>query len=97
VLELSTVIRELRRELTTAIDAARDESLKLELGAVELEVTVAVTQEDVLGGKVKFWVLELGTDLKDTTASTQRVKLTLQPRLGDRTPWVTGRVEPDER
>ncbi|MCO5968211.1 trypco2 family protein [Actinoallomurus soli] len=97
MIELSTVIRELREELTTAIDAARDESLRLELGAIELEISVAVTQEDDLGGKVKFWVLELGTDLKDTTASTQRVKLTLQPRLGDATPWVGGRTEPRER
>jgi hypothetical protein len=58
---------------------------------------VAVTQEDDLGGKVKFWVLELGADRKDTAASTQRVKLTLQPKLGDGTPWVTGQAEPGER
>ncbi len=97
MIELSAVVRELRNELTTAIEAAKDEPLKLELGAIELEFSVAVTQEDDLGGKLKFWVLELGSDLKDITASTQRVKLTLQPRLGDRTPWVSGEAEPDER
>jgi hypothetical protein len=97
MIELSTIIRELRAELTTAIDAARDEPLQLELGQIELEVTVAVTQEDALGGKVRFWVLELGADLKDSSASTQRVKLTLQPKVGDRAPAVSGRAESGER
>jgi hypothetical protein len=97
LIELSAVIRELRQELSTAIDEAEDEQLKLELGAIELEVTVAMTEEADLGGKVRFWVVELGADLKGTAASTHRLKLTLQPKLGDRTPWVAGQAKPGER
>jgi Trypsin-co-occurring domain 2 len=50
-------------------------------GPVELEATVAVEKGDGVGAKVRFWVIQLGGDAKATQASTQRLKLALQPRL----------------
>jgi hypothetical protein len=99
VIELATVIKELRRELETAVDAAADERIQLELGPIELEVSVAVTQEGSGAVKVRFWVLDLGADIGDTHVSTQRIKLTLQPRVrgSSAAPWVAGPAGDRER
>jgi hypothetical protein len=81
MIELAEVIGELRRELQQAIDAGKGEPLRFELGPVELEATVAVEKGGGGSAKVRFWVLELGGDAKATQASTQRLRLALQPRL----------------
>jgi hypothetical protein len=81
MIELSDVLRELRSELDRARNAAADEELGFELGPIELEVTVGVEQTGGVGGKVRFWVLELGGDGRASRNSTQRIKLTLQPTL----------------
>ena len=81
MIELSDVIASLRTELDTARRAGAGEDLRFELGPVELEVSVALQKEGSGGVKVKFWVVELGADGKLSSMSTQRIKLTLQPRL----------------
>jgi hypothetical protein len=81
MIELAEVIGELRRELQQAMRAGEGEPLQFELGPVELEVTVAVEKGVGGGAKVRFWVIELGGDAKATQATTQRIKLALQPRL----------------
>lgn len=99
MIELSTVVRQLRRELVTAVDTAADERLRFELGPIELEVALAVTREGEMNGKVRFWVAELGGDLKDSHATTQRIKLTLQPVLAGspNPPYVSGTASERER
>ncbi|MEV4094443.1 trypco2 family protein [Streptosporangium saharense] len=62
LLELSIAIKELRTELTKTMKSAN--SLQFGVGPIEPEVTMAVTHEASLNGKVKFWVLETGTDAK---------------------------------
>jgi hypothetical protein len=81
MIELAEVIGELRRELQQAMHAGEREPLRFELGPVELEATVAVEKGAGGGAKVRFWVIELGGDAKASQASTQRIKLALQPRL----------------
>jgi hypothetical protein len=51
------------------------------------------------GPTVWFWVIELGGDAKASQASTQRIKLALQPRLAGSSepPWVAGEATPWER
>jgi hypothetical protein len=93
MIELAEFIGELRRELQQAMDAGEGQELRFELGPVELEATVAVEKGADLGAKVRFWVLELGGDVKATQASTQRIKLALQPRLAS---GETARVASDE-
>jgi hypothetical protein len=98
MIELAEVIAELRRELQTAMDAGEGQPLRFELGPVELEATVAVEKGATTGGKVRFWVIELGGEAKVGQASTQRVKLALQPRLaGGGKVWVAGAAAPRER
>jgi len=79
-LALSEVIAQLRAELTEAMRVGEDEQLRFELGPVELELTVGVDKEAKPGAKAKFWVLELGTETRFAATSTQRIKLTLDPR-----------------
>ncbi|GII86068.1 hypothetical protein Ssi03_40580 [Sphaerisporangium siamense] len=103
MLELSTVIKELRTELTKAMKSADGEQLQFGVGPIELEVTMAVTREASLNGKVKFWVLETGADAKMSDAQTHRVKLTLTPEVKgstkeeDRSPYISGLGQEGER
>jgi hypothetical protein len=61
---------------------AEGSALRFGLGPVELEVTVALSREGKAGGKVKFWVAEVNAEGKLSSTSTQRIKLTLNPTLG---------------
>ncbi|GAA0906127.1 trypco2 family protein [Pseudonocardia zijingensis] len=83
-LALSEVVAQLRAELTEAMSAGEDEQLRFELGPVEVELTVGVDKEAKPGAKAKFWVLELGSEARFATSSTQRIKLTLDPRHASR-------------
>ncbi len=82
MIELADVIRDLRSELDRARSASEQEALRFGLGPVELEVTVALDREGKTGGKVRFWVVEVGAEGKVASTSTQRIKLTLHPTLG---------------
>lgn len=82
MIELADVIGELREELDRARLSADGSALRFGLGPVELEVTVALDREGKTGGKVRFWVAEVGAEGKVASTSTQRIKLTLLPTLG---------------
>jgi hypothetical protein len=99
-LALSDVIAQLRAELTEAMRAGENEQLRFELGPVEVELTVGVDKEAKPGAKAKFWVLEMGTETRFESTSTQRIKLTLAPRHAaqpDRTPTISCGEAPHER
>ena len=98
--ELAELIGQLRAELTDAMHAGADAELRFELGPVELELTVAIEKEAKPGAKVRFLVVELGTDTKVASTRTQRIKVTLEPRRAsepDRKPWISGTEVPGER
>jgi hypothetical protein len=99
VIELASVIKDLRAELEGAIAAGDDAALRFELGPIELEVSVAVERSGGGQAKVRFLVVELGADGKVDASSTQKVKLTLTPRVAgtDTPPYVSGQVVPGER
>jgi hypothetical protein len=86
MIELAEVIGQLRSELEAARAAAAGENLQFGLGPVELEVSVALARELGGGGKVRFWVAELGSDGRVSAAAMQRIKLTLTPQLAALTP-----------
>lgn len=91
--ELAELIGQLRAELVSAMRAGKDEELRFEVGPVELELTVVVQREASAGAKVKFWVIEAGADAKASGGTTQRIKLTLDPRRAgepDRRPSISG-------
>jgi hypothetical protein len=98
VIELASVIKDLRDELERAIAASQDEQLRFELGPIELEATVVVERSDGAAGKVRFWVVEAGADRRKDSGTTQRIKLTITPKLAGmrRPPQVAGLSEPGE-
>ncbi|GAA2827988.1 trypco2 family protein [Kribbella solani] len=99
-IELATVVSQLRAELSAALADGADEDLRFELGPIELELNVVVGKEAGPTAKVRFWVVDAGADARFSTESTQRIKLTLEPRLakspGER-PWIAGDPAPGER
>jgi hypothetical protein len=99
-LQLAEVVANLREELLEAMRAAEGQPLQFELGTVELELTVAVEKEAKPGAKVKFWVLEVGTEARLASTNTQKLKIRLEPvdpARGGRAPRISGESLPDER
>jgi Trypsin-co-occurring domain 2 len=98
--ELADLIGQLRHELSVAMSAGEGTDLRFEPGPVELELTVGVQKEAGPDAKVRFWVLDVGASAKRSSMVTQRIKLTLDPRLGsspDRRPLIFGESLQDER
>ncbi len=92
VIELATVIRDLREELEQAVVAAEGERLRFELGTIELEVSVALERTGNAGAKVRFWVVESGANAAVNSTSTQRITVALKPTLtgSGNSPLVSG-------
>jgi hypothetical protein len=81
MIELAEVISELRREMQEAMAAGRNEPLRFDAGPIELEATIAVERQGGAGAKIRFYIVELGGEAMAARTSTQRIKLTLQPRV----------------
>jgi hypothetical protein len=97
LIELATVVKELRDELERAVAAAEGAALRFELGAIELELSVAVERSGHAEAKVRFWVVETGAQATTDTTSTQRIKLALQPTLaGSSKTFIHGVPEANE-
>jgi hypothetical protein len=98
--ELAELIGQLRSELTVAMGDGASEELRFELGPVELELALEVSKEATAGAKVRFWVVDASTDGKLASKSTQKIKLTLDPRLASqpgRKPLISGDEDAGER
>lgn len=99
MIELCVVIRALRDQLERAVATGAGQAIQSDLGLIELEVSLALEKTREGGGKVRFWVVELGGDGKRAHTDTQRIKLTLQPRMAvtGLPPTVSGESVPGER
>ncbi|MGP3983145.1 trypco2 family protein [Streptomyces sp. KR80] len=80
MIELSELIRDLRKELSAALADGTDETLRFELGPVELEATMAVDRDARADGKIRFWVVDASAGGRLAQSRTQRITLTLQPK-----------------
>lgn len=80
MIELSDMIRELRQQLTVALADGEGETVRFELGPVEVEATVAVSREAGGDAKVRLWVVDAGANGKYAHAQTQRITVTLTPK-----------------
>jgi hypothetical protein len=97
VVELAELIADLRDELTRAVASANTDGLRFELGPVGLEVSVVVAKEAKPGAKVKFFVVEVGAEGSVSHTASQKISLTLQPRMpGGGQAYVAGDAQADE-
>jgi Trypsin-co-occurring domain 2 len=76
---LADTIAAVRRELSSAQAAGQGQPVQFRAGPVELEFEVAVTRTGGGQAGVQLWVLTLGGKGELSHATTQRIKLTLQP------------------
>ena len=76
---LADTIAAVRRELSSAQAAGQEQAVQFRTGPVELEFDVAVTRTRGGQAGVQIWVLTLGGKLEREHATTQRIKVTLQP------------------
>ena len=76
---LADTIAAVRRELSLAQAAGQDQPVQFRTGPVELEFEVAVTRTGGGEAGVQLWVLTLGGKGELGKATTQRIKVTLQP------------------
>ena len=76
---LADTIAAVRRELSSAQTAGQEQAVQFRTGPVELEFDVAVTRTRSGQAGVQIWVLTLGGKLGREHATTQRIKVTLQP------------------
>jgi hypothetical protein len=76
---LAETIQALRAELTAAMTSGHDEALRFELGAVELNVTLAITREATGDAGVRFGVVSFGTKGQVGDQATHQLSLSLTP------------------
>src|SRR5215831_11075097 len=76
---LADTIAAVRRELGVAQQAGVGQPVRFRAGPVELEFEVAVTRTGGGQAGVQLWVLTLGAKGELGQATTQRIKVTLQP------------------
>jgi hypothetical protein len=76
---LADTIAAVRRELSSAQAAGQGQFIQFRTGPVELEFEVAVTRTGGGQAGVQLWVLTLGGKADLAHATTQRIKMTLQP------------------
>jgi hypothetical protein len=77
--QLADAIRELRRELITAITGSEDEPIEFALGPVEVEFLIEIHRAAGAEARVQFWVSTGGTG-EVPSGSTHRVRLSLEPQ-----------------
>jgi hypothetical protein len=76
---LADTIAAVRRELSAAQAAGQGQPVQFRTGPVELEFEVAVTRSGGGQAGVQLWVLTLGGKGEMGQATTQRIRVTLQP------------------
>lgn len=79
-LELAGAVDAIRLQLSEAMVRAEGQRLQFELGDIEMEFAVAITQEARAGGGVKVWVINAGVSGAITSSANHRVKVTLKPK-----------------
>ena len=98
---MADTIAAVRRELSSAQAAGQGEPIQFRTGPVELEFEVAVTRTGGGQAGVQLWVLTLGGKAELANATTQRIKMTLQPvnpetaRMRESPTPARGRDRPD--
>jgi hypothetical protein len=74
---LVEAIASLRAELAEAAEKGKNQDIQFPVDQIDLEFQVGVTRDVHGGGKLRFWVLELGADAGYAAQSVQKVKLSL--------------------
>lgn len=77
-LRLADAIKQLREEIAAAIQDGENHPIRFKPGPIEVELALELRDEGSAKGGVKFWVAELGADVKTGMVQTHKIKLSLQ-------------------
>ena len=78
---LAEAVAQLRREIVASMAAAKDEAVRFQIGAIELELWVQLATKAGVKGEAKWIVVSFGADASAEHTSTHKIKLTLTPML----------------
>jgi hypothetical protein len=84
--ELAAAVRAVRDELVRASADAEGETVRFDVGEIEMEFAVELRHDAGAKGGFKAWVVSADADARTSRARTHRVAFTLTPRNA-----VTGR------
>lgn len=86
VTDLADAVRALREELSSAMAASTDETLRFEVDTVTMEFVVEVTADTEAHAGVKFWVVDVGAGggLSRSASHTVTLELTPKTSTGER-------------
>jgi Trypsin-co-occurring domain 2 len=90
---LADAVRALRSELTAAVKAGQNETIRFELGTVEMEFLVEIRKEGEGQLGLQFGVISVGGKGAVSSGNTHRLKLELSPRVKGRAPEILD-IEP---
>ncbi|WP_132118002.1 trypco2 family protein [Actinocrispum wychmicini] len=76
---LVEAIEQVRAELVDAVAAGRGADIQFPVGQVTLQFQVGLTRSDDTDGKLKLWILELGSAEKYAEQSVQTISVVLEP------------------
>jgi Trypsin-co-occurring domain 2 len=82
---LGAAIEALREELTAAAASGAHQRLWFRPTSIELTVQAAVTRTGKGNAGIKWWLVELGGERSTNSATTQTLKLVLEPLAFDAT------------
>jgi hypothetical protein len=75
---LANAIADLRSELEKAIAEGVGHDIRFKPGPIELELSLEIKKEGSGKGSVKFWIVDLGGEIKSANAQMHKIKLNLQ-------------------
>lgn len=87
---MAEAIRQLRRELLVAIEEGEGQALRFDLGTVEFEAQVMVSDTAGGGGGVKFWLVSAEGSRRRSETVTHTLRLSLTPVEADAPASGTG-------
>ncbi|MEU6574752.1 trypco2 family protein [Streptomyces sp. NPDC046805] len=79
-IELAAAVTAIRNQLTDAAAAGAAESVRFEVGPIQMEFEVELRREAGAKGGVKAWVVSADADAKVSQGRTHRVAFTLTPK-----------------
>ena len=93
---LSEMLAQLREDLLKTQQEGKGSDLKFQIEDIEIELQLATTKVDGVGGGVKFWVFNADAKIDTSEARTQKLKLKLKPKTSTGPLEVSrDRPEPD--
>ena len=80
---LSEALESLRLELDDSREKSRGQRVRFRAEQITLTVQAVARTEKKVGGKLRWWLVEAGTDRTAGQEATQTLELTLTPELFD--------------